>query len=100
MSVKGVRKSWPAKPPRKGTKAREALIRYLKGATAKELNDLYDPSALSAWMYSMFNEKGIEVRSVNRTFLLVGFMRTNGRYRQAPGSLARIERLKEKTAHV
>jgi hypothetical protein len=99
MSAKGSRKGWPSRPPRKGTKSRDALIRCLKGIKRRDLYDLYSDINLNSWICTMFNEKGIEIRSVKGTLMVVGFMRSNGRYRQAPGSVSRILKIHEEKTH-
>jgi hypothetical protein len=92
MTVR-TRESWPAALPRKGTKARETLLLCLRGARSKDLLERYLANDLSAWRGYMLNEKGVEIRRVGNIYLIVGFMRRNGRYRQAPGSLKRIEHI-------
>ena len=86
------RSFWPAKPPRKGSKARVALNLCLKGVSREKMLDLYRcHSNVSSWVDAMLNEKGIEIRCIKGTFIIVGFIRKCNRYRQAPGSIKRIE---------
>lgn len=48
---------------------------------------------LGCWKETMLNEKGYELRLVKGVYLLAGFYRRNGRYRETPGFPARVEKI-------
>ena len=90
---KGRKTVWPAKAPRKGSKNRRLIIRAIHGFRSKEIKDDISPYELGQWISTMLNEKGIEIKRIKGVFILTGFYRRNGRYRETPGFPARVEKI-------
>jgi hypothetical protein len=93
MSRRCTRKGWPAKAPKKGSNSRNAAIASIRGVRASELQEKFNLSSVTSWVTTLLNEKGIVIRNVKGTYLLAGFYRKNGRYREMPGFTDRAEKL-------
>lgn len=94
MGVRCTRNRWPASAPRKGTASREAIIMCIRGATIAELLEHHGGAgSVSAWKSTLLDQKGILIENIKGTYLLAGFYRRNGRFKEMPGFADRAAKL-------